>query len=199
MLSLMPRGLPPARHVARIAWQVPSCWTRDTSDTSRPEPGSSAAGAARGPHARCLDPPPCQSPTPPQHATVCAAEGVGYVTRHALLSPKSKARIWPWLSYMRHIRSTADAAHGGVARSCRPVTEVRATRCRANVAHIRQSRPLSGLDSHAETLFLRQASGPLFARKRHGGWRFCSGPERRFRVGCAQLSENAGNISTQFF
>ena len=64
------------------------------------------------------------------------------------LDLETKAKIWSSLSCICHIRSTADAAHG-VARSCSLVTEVNFTcRCRAKVAHIRQSRPVSELGFH---------------------------------------------------
>jgi hypothetical protein len=47
---------------------------------------------------------------------------------------KAQARIWPWLSYMCHIQSEPPG------------------RCRANMAHIGESMPDSGLDCQVKVL-----------------------------------------------
>ena len=70
--SLMPRAAPAALGISHGHRRgVPGLVTRRTRHA--PEPGSSAAGAARGPYGRCLDPPPVDPL--PLHVQPLCAEG----------------------------------------------------------------------------------------------------------------------------
>jgi len=65
---------------------------------------------------------------------------------------QAKAIIWPWLSYMYRIHPN-------------PALEIFRSRCRANSAHIRQSKPESGLGFQVKVLETFSICSPL-TRKR---------------------------------
>jgi hypothetical protein len=96
--SLMPRAAPAALGISHGHRRgVPGLVTRRTRHA--PEPGSSAAGAARGPRGRRFDPPPLSITCPTPATTLCAGAPLSLSLS---LSPLSRLSLSPEPHPQRH-------------------------------------------------------------------------------------------------